>query len=133
MDEAIRKIREVAAKDEDARRKAILSLRKLAFSLENVYDTVDRVGHLVSYVPKLSSYYLPATDCLQCLQTGVVQSGIELGIFRYLAEACEPLTVEQVTEQTGAERQTIGTLSDLPGVLDPNQTSGGLTYEQFGV
>lgn len=56
MDAALRKIREVAAKDEDARRKALLSLRKLALSLETVYDTVDRVGHLVRCIPKLSSY-----------------------------------------------------------------------------
>lgn len=48
------------------------------------------------------------------IQTGPVQSGIELGLFRYLAEAREPLTVNQVTEQTGAERQTIGTLRNLP-------------------
>lgn len=133
MDEALRQIREVAAKDEDARRKALSSLRKLAFSLENVYDTVDRVGHLVRCIPKLSSYYLPATDYVQSLQTGVVQSGIELGLFRYLAEAREPLTVDQVTEQTGAERQTIGTMRDLPEILVPNQTNGRLTSEQFGV
>lgn len=63
----------------------------------------------------------------------MVQSGIELGLFKYLAEAREPLTVDQATEQTGAERQTIGTLRDLPGVLVPNQTNGRLMLEQSGV
>lgn len=52
MDDALRQIREVAGKDENARRKAILTLRRLACSLENVYDTVDRVGHLVCSTPK---------------------------------------------------------------------------------
>lgn len=52
----------------------------------------------------------------------MVQSGIELGLFRSLTEASEPLTVDQVTEQTGAERQTIGVHFPIP-----DQTNTRLT------
>ncbi|ROV87607.1 hypothetical protein VSDG_09608 [Cytospora chrysosperma] len=37
----------------------------------------------------------------------MVQSGIELGLFRYLTESEEPLTVGQIAEKTGAEFQLI--------------------------
>jgi hypothetical protein len=51
MEEALARVRELAAQDEDSRRKAVVDLPKLASSLENVQETVNRYGHLVRWAP----------------------------------------------------------------------------------
>lgn len=47
MEEALARVQELAAQDEDSRRKAVVALPKLASSLENVQETINRYGHLV--------------------------------------------------------------------------------------
>lgn len=39
----------------------------------------------------------------------MVQAGVELGLFKHLSDSSEGLTVDQISEKTGAERQLIGT------------------------
>lgn len=47
MDEALDQVRKLAAASEDGRRKAMLALQNLAFSLENPHDTIRKYGHMV--------------------------------------------------------------------------------------
>ncbi|KAG6355036.1 hypothetical protein INS49_004117 [Diaporthe citri] len=88
MEEALARVQELAAQDEDSRRKAVAALPKLASSLENVQETINRYGHLH-------------------LQSAMVQTGVELGLFKHLSDSPEGLTVEQISDKTGAERQLI--------------------------
>lgn len=47
MEDAFNKIRELAAENEESRRKAMVALQDLAFSMENEQDTIHRYGHMV--------------------------------------------------------------------------------------
>jgi hypothetical protein len=47
MEAALNQIKALASQDEAARRQAMVDLQKLAFSLENAHETIDRYGHLV--------------------------------------------------------------------------------------
>jgi hypothetical protein len=38
----------------------------------------------------------------------MVQTGVELGLFKHLSDSPGGLTVEQISDKTGAERQLIG-------------------------
>ncbi|KAI1379800.1 S-adenosyl-L-methionine-dependent methyltransferase [Hypoxylon crocopeplum] len=80
-----------AAGSEDARRKVIVALQSLLFSLETPDDTLHRFGHMN-------------------LQTATVQVGMNLGLFRHLVEASEPLAVDRIAEKTKAEPQLISRL-----------------------
>lgn len=87
MEEALEKIRELAVEgNEQTRRGLMLSLQALSFSLETPQDTIHRFGHMN-------------------LQAAVVQVGIDLGLFKFIAKSAEPVTVDQVSENTGAEPQ----------------------------
>ncbi|KAH7384628.1 S-adenosyl-L-methionine-dependent methyltransferase [Pyrenochaeta sp. MPI-SDFR-AT-0127] len=86
MEEALDQVRKLAAVSEDDRRKAMVALQNLAFSLENPHDTIHRFGHM-------------------SLQAAIVQLGIDLKLFRCLVESAVPLTVHQTSEKTGAEPQ----------------------------
>ncbi|KAL1848717.1 hypothetical protein Daus18300_013507 [Diaporthe australafricana] len=88
MEEALARVHELAAQDEDSRRKAVVALPKLASSLENVQETVNRYGHLH-------------------LQSAMVQTGVELGLFKHLADSPGGLTVEEISDKTGTEHQLI--------------------------
>ena len=47
MEEALDQVRKLAAASEDGRRKAMVALQNLAFSLEGQHDTIHRYGHMV--------------------------------------------------------------------------------------
>lgn len=106
MEEALARVKELAAQDEDSRRKAVVALPKLASSLENVQETINRYGHLV----RRSSPRVPShiANHSQHLQSAMVQTGVELGLFKHLSDSTEGLTVDQISDKTGAERQLIG-------------------------
>ncbi|KAF2963106.1 hypothetical protein GQX73_g10471 [Xylaria multiplex] len=91
MEEALDNIRKEAAGSEETRRTAIVALQSLISSLETPDDTLHRFGHMN-------------------LQTATVQVGIELGLFKYLVEASEPLTVDQVADKTKAGPELISRL-----------------------
>lgn len=106
MDEALARVKELAAQDEDSRRKAVVALPKLASSLENVQETINRYGHLVRrFSPRVPSHI---ANNSQHLQSAMVQIGVELGLFKHLSDSTEGLTVDQISDKTGAERQLIG-------------------------
>ncbi|KAM4056182.1 o-methyltransferase [Hirsutella rhossiliensis] len=85
MESALAQIKHFASMaDAGTRRQLMVSVHELAYSLEDVNDTVHRYGYLL-------------------LQTAAAKIGFDLGIFKYLAAADGPLTVEQVAARTGAE------------------------------
>ncbi|KAK2595098.1 hypothetical protein QQS21_007183 [Conoideocrella luteorostrata] len=84
--EQIRKV--VATGGEDVRRKAMVALQNMAASFETPDDTLHRLGHMN-------------------LQTASVQVGINLGLFKHLAEASGPLLVSDLAEQAKAEPQLV--------------------------
>lgn len=108
MEEALARVKELAAQDEDSRRKAVAALPKLASSLENVQETINRYGHLVRRLyPRMP---LHIANYFQHLQSAMVQTGVEMGLFKHLSDSPEGLTVDQISDKTGAELQLIGTL-----------------------
>lgn len=124
MEEALARVQELAAQDEDSRRKAVAALPKLASSLENVQETINRYGHLVCRFfprvpPHIANYY-------QHLQSAMVQTGVELGLFKHLSGSPEGLTVDQISDKTGAERQLIGT---SPFTMIFQQSNQALKFE----
>lgn len=124
MEEALARVKELAAQDEDSRRKAVVALPKLASSLENVQETINRYGHLVRrFSPRVPSHI---ANYSQHLQSAMVQTGVELGLFKHLSDATEGLTVDQISDKTGAERQLIG-MSPCSMVFQ--QITQALTFE----
>lgn len=51
MEEALNQVRKLAAESEDNRRKAMVALRDLSSSLENLHDTIHKYGHMVWFTP----------------------------------------------------------------------------------
>lgn len=87
MEEALETVRKLAATtSEHGRRKTRVALNTIAASLEDPNDTIHRLGH-------------------GHLQASAVQIGIDLKLFRYLVESTEPLSIQQISEKTGAEPQ----------------------------
>ncbi|KAK0712210.1 O-methyl transferase B [Apiosordaria backusii] len=85
MDAALEQVSKLATTaDRAARRQLIVSLRKLADSLEDPIGTIHRFGHID-------------------LEKGMIQVGLDLGIFKCLAAADGPKTVEEVAKETGAD------------------------------
>lgn len=124
MEEALARVQELAAQDEDSRRKAVVGLPKLASSLETVQETINRYGHLVRRLsPRIPSH---VANYFQHLQSAMVQTGVELGLFKHLSDSPDGLTVEHISGKTGAERQLIGM---SPGSMTFQQTNQVLTFE----
>ncbi|KAH9866814.1 hypothetical protein J1614_008507 [Plenodomus biglobosus] len=88
MEAALEQVRKLAALSEDGRHQAMVALHNLAYSLETHDDTIHRYGHAN-------------------LQAAVVQIGIDLKLFRYLVESDVPLTIQQLSEKTGAEPELL--------------------------
>ncbi|KAM7191679.1 S-adenosyl-L-methionine-dependent methyltransferase [Rhypophila sp. PSN 637] len=85
MDAIIDQVSKLATTaDREARRHLIASLRKLADSLEDPIGTIHRYGHID-------------------LEKAMIQVGMDLGIFEYLAEADGARTVNDVAKVTGAD------------------------------
>ena len=115
MDAALAQIKELAGKDDGARREAMAALQKLFLSLESVQDTIDRYGHLVGGpVGFRLVEAIAALNPQQHLQSAMVQTGIELGLFKQLSSSPKPMTVDQISGKSGAERQLIGKLLVSP-------------------
>ncbi|KAH7325878.1 S-adenosyl-L-methionine-dependent methyltransferase [Stachybotrys elegans] len=90
METAFAQIKQLGAVATEAtRRKIIAGLHELANSLEDPNDTVHRYGYLH-------------------LQTAAVKIGFDLKLFRLLVEAKEPLSVEQISQKTGADPAFLG-------------------------
>ncbi|KAI2463103.1 S-adenosyl-L-methionine-dependent methyltransferase [Annulohypoxylon bovei var. microspora] len=79
-------IKQLADEGDDARRNIMVALQNLAYSFETPHDTIHRYGHM-------------------SLQAAVVQVGINLGLFKYLVELGEPVTVDQISQKAGADPQ----------------------------
>ena len=75
--------------DEIARKKMIIELRDLASSLESTDDTMERIMFLH-------------------LQIAGVRTGIDLKLFDQLAASDKPLTLDQLTQTTGADPVLLG-------------------------
>ncbi|KAI0410564.1 S-adenosyl-L-methionine-dependent methyltransferase [Xylaria grammica] len=78
MQAILEQIKQLADEGDDACRNVKAALQSLVFSFETPDDTIHRYGQMI---------------------------GIDLGQFRYLAEIGEPVTVDEVSEKTGAEFQ----------------------------
>ncbi|PHH75738.1 hypothetical protein CDD82_4304 [Ophiocordyceps australis] len=103
MEDALNQVRKFAAQGDHGRREAVLALRDLLFSLETPHDTMHRYGHMVCFTPMTEQGR--KLTIAQNLQAAIVQVGIDLKWFRYLAESSVPLTVDQISTKTGAEPQ----------------------------
>ncbi|KAI1463631.1 S-adenosyl-L-methionine-dependent methyltransferase [Daldinia caldariorum] len=129
MEAALDRIRKEAAGGEDARRKVIVALQSLVGSLETPDDTLHRYGHMVG--PPLLYVYgqRRRTDREeQNLQTATIQVGVNLGLFKHLAEASEPLAVDRIAEKTKAEPQLICVVDESGrGEYTANQVTRNLT------
>ncbi|GAP82371.2 putative O-methyl transferase B [Rosellinia necatrix] len=86
MDAALEQLRDLADRSEHARRNVLAAVQGLVSSLESPDDTLHRYGHLN-------------------LQTATVQVGINLGLFKSLTEASEPLKVQDITDRAKADLQ----------------------------
>ncbi|KAF4633291.1 hypothetical protein G7Y89_g4833 [Cudoniella acicularis] len=87
MDAALEQVKQLAANaDQTTRQRLMAALHKLAYSIEDSNDTTRRYGHLN-------------------LQTAAIKIGVDLGLFRFLAESESPLTVEEISKKTGVETQ----------------------------
>ncbi|KAK3314586.1 O-methyl transferase B [Apodospora peruviana] len=75
-----------ATLDDAAREKVIVALHKAANSLETPENTIHRYGHMN-------------------LQTASVKIGFDLGIFKLLAASEGGLTVDEVSQKTGADTE----------------------------
>ncbi|KAI1323783.1 S-adenosyl-L-methionine-dependent methyltransferase [Xylariaceae sp. FL0255] len=86
MEKPLKELRHLAAStsDEAQRRDLLRSVYELAYSIEDSNDTVHRYGYLH-------------------LQTAAVKVGFDLGLFKYLVKASNPVSVEQIALETGAE------------------------------
>ncbi|KAK0625922.1 S-adenosyl-L-methionine-dependent methyltransferase [Immersiella caudata] len=73
-----------ATADDSDRRNLITSLRGLASSFEDPMEIIHRLG-------------------CGTLGSATVEIGLDLGLFKYLADAKSPLGVSQLAEQTGAD------------------------------
>lgn len=108
MEGALDRIRKEAAGSEDARREVIAALQSLASSLETPDDALHRFGHMVAFpLPPKVLTENQANGKEQGLQTATVQVGINLGLFRHLVEASQPLSVNSIAETTEASPQLI--------------------------
>ncbi|KAK8087647.1 hypothetical protein PG997_002608 [Apiospora hydei] len=105
MDAALETIQQCGATADGAtRRKLVTSLNQLIFSMESPSDTIHRYGHM-------------------SLQTASIRVGFDLGLFKLLAEAERPLSVDQVAQAKGTEPElihrimryltTVGALSEV--------------------
>ncbi|KAI0148068.1 O-methyl transferase B [Hypoxylon sp. NC0597] len=89
MDSVLSQISQLASSaDRYTRRGIIDSLRKAADSLEDTVGTTHRFGHLD-------------------LEKATIQIGYDLNIFKFLAAAKGPRTVEKIAEQANASPQLI--------------------------
>ncbi|KAF2963107.1 hypothetical protein GQX73_g10470 [Xylaria multiplex] len=89
MDAILSQISQLASyAGRSARRDIIDSLRKVADSLEDSVGTIHRFGHLD-------------------LEKATIQLGYDLNIFKFLAEAKGPKTVNEVAEQANSSPQLI--------------------------
>ncbi|KAI1458808.1 S-adenosyl-L-methionine-dependent methyltransferase [Annulohypoxylon moriforme] len=70
--------------DTASRRKLIADLHGLAYSLEDVDDTIHRYGYLH-------------------LQTAAVKVGFDLGLFRYMSKRDRPATLQEIEQNISAE------------------------------
>ncbi|KAH8751347.1 O-methyl transferase B [Diaporthe sp. PMI_573] len=86
MESALNQIRMRANQSEEARQDAIIALRDLASCLENTHETIHRIGHMNS-------------------QAATVQVGIDLGLFKLLAQSDDALPIEQISKKTSADQQ----------------------------
>ncbi|KAF2683182.1 S-adenosyl-L-methionine-dependent methyltransferase [Lentithecium fluviatile CBS 122367] len=85
MDEVFEQIKELATKADGAYRQRLRSaLHNLAYSIETPDDTLHRYGSMN-------------------LQTAVVKTGFDLGLFRYLTESDAALTLEGISAHTGVD------------------------------
>ncbi|RYP59527.1 hypothetical protein DL770_010174 [Monosporascus sp. CRB-9-2] len=90
MESAITRIEEIATVvDGTARRQLMLTLRHLAYSLEEPSDTIHRFGH-------------------SHLQTAAVKVGFDLGVFKYLSHAEKHITLEELVDVTKADVLLLG-------------------------
>ncbi|KAI1803416.1 S-adenosyl-L-methionine-dependent methyltransferase [Daldinia bambusicola] len=109
MEAALDQIRKEAAGGEEARRNVIVALQSLVGSLETPDDTLHRYGHMN-------------------LQTATIQVGVNLGLFKYLAKASEPLAVDRIAEKTKAEPQLISRLLRYLATIGVVEESGRGQY-----
>lgn len=94
--------------DRFARRNIIDLLRKAADSLEDNIGTIHRFGHIVRSEGQCRLLYIHTdTDVHQDLEKAAIQLGFDLSIFKYLAQANDPKSVEEVAEQANASPQLI--------------------------
>ncbi|KAL1967218.1 hypothetical protein VTN77DRAFT_3509 [Rasamsonia byssochlamydoides] len=92
MEEIIDQVQRLAhTADDAARKKMVVALRDLSYSLESSDDTMERIMF----------YHL---------QIAAVRVGIDLKLFDRLAASSTPLTVDQLSEATGAHPTLLGRL-----------------------
>jgi hypothetical protein len=77
-----------AAADEETKEKLVVMLRKAADSMEPKVVTVHRFGHLY-------------------MEAAMIETGMDLGLFKYFAEADGPKTLDEVAQHTGADPQLL--------------------------
>jgi len=111
--------------DEAARQKLIVGLRDLAYAIESPDDTMQRIMFAVGHQRGLSNLEgeLQLTisySALQNLQISIIRVGIGLKIFDLLAASQSPLTLEHLTQATGADSALLGSHSPLQ-ILCPCQ------------
>ncbi|KAI1339295.1 S-adenosyl-L-methionine-dependent methyltransferase [Xylariaceae sp. FL0016] len=89
MESLLDQIKQIAAAaNESSRHRIIASLRRLANSLEEPDDTTHRIASLH-------------------LETATVKTGFDLGLFRYLCSQENPLSLEVLAHETGADSRLL--------------------------
>jgi hypothetical protein len=88
--------------DRASRRGLIVSLRRLADSLEDTVGTIHRYGHID-------------------LEKAMIKVGLDLGLFNALASASGPKSTDDLALETGASPQLMSTAPDcqLSAITDP--------------
>lgn len=67
---------------------------------------------------------------IQSLQTAAIKIGLDLGLFKYLTKSLEPLSVSEISQQTGADAELLGLIppTQLLGVSNDFQLARILRY-----
>ncbi|KAK7741958.1 hypothetical protein SLS62_010853 [Diatrype stigma] len=100
--------------DRTTRRNLIVALRRMADSLEDTVGTIHRYGHID-------------------LEKAMIKIGLDLGIFRVLAEAKGAKTAEEVGKETGADPDLIKRILRYYNTINVAREVGPHRYEATNI